>query len=168
MKIIFLDIDGVLNNHQYAQTVHFLYGGNGYGGFARPPFKRHDIKWDPYNAAALKKLMNNSGANIVISSSWRFHHFINDFKSMFQLYGLKPGRIIDVTPDVKGGTIRGDDINAWLNQYNQVDTWKIDNYVILDDNSDFYPDQHLVQTDAMLGLTNLDVDKALKILNGKN
>lgn len=160
MKIIFLDVDGVLNNRQFVRVMHFLYGGNGYGGFARPPFKRQDIKWDLYNVAALKRLMNKSGANIVISSSWRFHHTKNDFKAMFQLYGLKPGRIIDMTPDT--GNIRGDEVNNWLSQ-TDLDIGK---YVILDDNSDFHSDQPLVQTDDDIGLTERDVDEALKILGG--
>jgi len=170
-KVIFLDIDGVLNNASYAKLLHHLYGGNGYGGFAKGRFTTKDIKWDLYNVGALKTLMNKTGAKIVISSTWRYTHSVNSFKDMFQLYGLKAGRIIGLTPDLSHmgitdkfpkGTIRGDDINAYLKDHD------VDNYVILDDDGDFYKDQNLIQTDATYGLTDSDALKAIGILNASN
>ena len=165
MKIIFLDIDGVLNNQDYCKILHHLYGGNGYGGFFRtdkPSTK--DIKWDLRNVDALKTLMDKTGAKIVISSTWRFSHDIATFKYMFQLYGLKP-KIIGLTPDHSRlgirddiGRTRGDEVNAYLSNHD------VDKYVILDDDSDFFPDQNLVRTDHQVGLTNDDVKKAIGFL----
>src|SRR5210317_1410587 len=156
MKIIFLDIDGVLNNDRWASVLNHLYGGNGYGGFVKRNLKRRNIKWDYYNVDNLKTLMDKTGAKIVISSTWRYSHSINDFKVMFQLYGLEP-RIVDITPDLsKTGItdlyirkIRGDEINAWLDDHPDIT-----NYVILDDDSDFHPGQPLVRTDPEYGLTD--------------
>ncbi len=159
MNIIFLDIDGVLNNQTYANILNTLYkNSNGYGGRNKYKLSTKNIKWDLYNVYNLKLLMNK--ANVVISSTWRYTHSINNFKMMFQLYGLKPNKIIGTTPDLRGQilTIRGDDINAYLN------TNSVDKYVILDDGSDFYDDQVLVQTDPKYGFTPTDLDKAMKLL----
>ena len=66
MKLIFLDIDGVLNNEQWyssgkAQIAYLLTGEN-------------DIKaynFDPDNWKWIEKLIQDTGAKIVLSSSWR-------------------------------------------------------------------------------------------------
>lgn len=173
MKIIFLDIDGVLNNQRFATLWNHLYGGNGWGGFFKTTTpKIKDVKWDLYNVGSLKNLLNLTGAKVVISSTWRNHHSLTTFKHIFQLYGLKPGKIIGVTPNLNTRyaysdsyipqAFRGNEVNAWLHNTDR----NIDKYVILDDNSDFYLDQNLVQTDINIGLTDSDVDKAIKILNG--
>ena len=168
-KIIFLDIDGVLNNARYCSVLHHLYGGNGYGGFDKFKLTTKTIKWDLYNVDLLKTLMDKTGAKIVISSTWRHTHSLNHFKTMFQAYGLKVGRLLDVTVDTRYNGIydnsprpgfRGDEVNMWLRDN---DT---DRYVILDDDGDFYPDQNLVQTDPEIGLCDYDIVKAIKILNG--
>jgi hypothetical protein len=105
--------------------------------------------------------MNKTGARIVISSTWRHHNSVDRFKKMFQLYGLKPGRIIGATPDIRSiGSIRGDEVNAWLNDHPEVTR-----FVCLDDDGDFHADQNLVQTDPEFGLTDSDMLKAVEILN---
>lgn len=166
MKVIFLDIDGVLNNAKFASIWRHLYKSNGYGGFytGSKPTKK-DIKWDYYNVDSLKTLMDKTGAKIVISSTWRFTHSINEFKYIFQLYGLKPS-IIDITPDHSRlgiregvGRTRGDEVNAWLNDHD------VDSYVILDDDNDFFPSQNLVLTDDDYGLSDSDMLAAVEILN---
>lgn len=161
MNIIFLDIDGVLNNHRFASLMNQLYGGNGYGGGFRtnnPKYK--DVKWDFYNVGNLKTLMHKTHARIVISSSWRRFHTQDHFKAMFQLYGLPPARIIGNTIlQTLPGWIRGDAINKYISDYN------ITNYVILDDAADFYPGQILVRTDPEYGLTDDNMLTAVSKLN---
>jgi hypothetical protein len=162
MKIIFLDIDGVLNNQRWARVLHNLYGGKGYGGMFRTinP-KWQDVKWDWYNVANLKHLLGQTKAKIVISSSWRRFHTLDQFKRMFQLYGLPQKAVIgETTLKTAPGAIRGDQINKYI-----ADNPDIDNYVILDDNSDFYSGQNLVQTDMQFGLTDKDVLIAISTLN---
>lgn len=169
MNIIFLDIDGVLNNARYCSVLNHLYGGNGYGGFDKLKLTTKTIKWDLYNVDLLKTLMDKTGAKIVISSTWRKTHSLNNFKQMFQVYGLKP-RIVGVTPDnsklgiydhnVREGTgFRGAEVNAYL-----AANPDITDYVILDDDGDFYPGQNLVRTDPEYGLVDYDMLKAIDIL----
>lgn len=163
MKIIFLDIDGVLNNQNWARVLHNLYGGNGYGGMFRTNNpKWNDVKWDWYNVANLKHLLGRTRAKIVISSSWRRFHTLDQFKIMFQLYGLPPKTIIgETTIKTAPGSIRGDQINHYIANTDK----DITNYIILDDNSDFYPGQNLIQIDMKYGLTKKDMLIAVDKLN---
>ena len=62
-KIIFLDIDGVLNTerqHDRCVEAGLAYVDN--FGYA----------FDPVSVANLKRIVDETGADIVISSSWKF------------------------------------------------------------------------------------------------
>lgn len=65
--------------------------------------------------------------------------------------------IIDVTPTLSG--IRGDEVNAWLAKHPEVEK-----YAILDDDSDFYPDQPLFKTSFTGGLTDDIAEKVIEYL----
>ena len=167
MKIIFLDIDGVLNL--------IPQGRDKYGDIFHPHF-----------VANLKRLIDVTGAKIVISSTWRMSGF-DVMKNMWKDRKL-PGDVIGITPigyhlsqrdfnfkKWKDRTMpRGVEIQYWLD--NTKDN--IDNYVILDDDTDmtkFQFDNHYVKTsgnmghpdciDIGYGLTKICTDKAIKILN---
>lgn len=58
MKIIFLDIDGVLNSEVYYRIVDRS--------------KKDWSRFDPKAVELIKKLLNEFSAKIVISSTWRF------------------------------------------------------------------------------------------------
>ena len=143
--VIFLDVDGVLNNgtwamEMYSQGVHVY---------------RNDILYEPA-LERLKKLVETTGAKIVVSSAWRqiptaYGHLL-EWLSKFGL------AVFDKTPYVGG--CRGDDITAWFNR-NPGEY----SYVILDDDDDM--DGHmdrLIRTDFDQGLTDDDVEKALRKL----
>lgn len=159
MKVIFLDIDGVLN--------------------IIPE------EWDEYGAifhkhfeSNLRKIIDNTNAKIVISSTWRFSG-IKVMKEMWKARKLS-GDIIGVTPyllnkDDKLTSIkRGYEIQDYLD--NNPD---IENYVIIDDDSDMLPSQikNFVKTsenidhpdciDIGYGLTNICTEKVINILNNK-
>jgi hypothetical protein len=51
---------------------------------------------------------------------------------------------------------------SWL----EINGPKDAKHVILDDMPDFHPGQPLVQTDARIGVTDADIDKAIAILVG--
>ena len=146
MKVIFLDFDGVI-------TI--------------PP------KW--YLQANLiknvKKIVDATGAKIVVSSSWRSENIEKTKESIIErkrrcprnsmLYWLVDN-LYDVTPWVGLGNGRGGEIQKWLNDHPEVD-----NYVILDDDHDMWNSQmyHFVQTNFEDGLTEVEVKRAIKVLN---
>jgi len=157
MKVIFLDIDGVLN--VYGE------GRDEYG----PGFHKHLVD-------NLKSIIDQTDAKIVISSSWRLSGLIAMEETW--KYRNLPGEIIDITPNLtygeglKSNTPRGEEIKQWLDYHPEVT-----NYVILDDDIDMLPEQlsNFVQTsdnkshpdcvDIGYGLTKICSDKAIEILN---
>ncbi len=162
MKVIFLDIDGVLNSTQTAEDWHLKTGKGGYGGF----FEETDIvtddnvRWGQSLVDNLKKIVDATGARIVISSTWRKHFTCPKFKDMLAIYGWDGAPIYDRTPIMR---IRGQEVKWW------VDKHKPEVYVIIDDYDDFLREQipFFVQTNPDIGLTQEDAQKAITILNTK-
>lgn len=164
-KIIFLDIDGVLN--VYCQD--------------RDEF---GCKFHKHFEDNLRWIINETGAKIVISSSWR-HDGINKMRHMWK-YRKLPGEIIDITPNVtdvvKSGVCefydqvdRGHEIQLWIDNYKE----KITSYCIIDDDNDMLEHQRVnfVRTanntshedcvDIGYGLTKICSRKVIDILNKK-
>lgn len=155
MKLIFLDIDGVLN----------------YDGYSR--FTSTGAMFvDPVLIKRLKKIIDFTGARVVLSSTWRSGIFdIRDGKNNttdardaaeliaeLHKYGVE---IYSATP-LCGPAMRGSEIKMFL------DGWRgenIENFVILDDIPVMYPySGRFVHTDYREGLTEADVDRAIEIL----
>lgn len=151
-KIIFLDIDGVLNVYchnrdEYGCTFHKNLEDN------------------------LKLIIDNTNAKIVISSSWR-DSGLEIMKEMWLFRNLA-GEILDITPYDNEYRIRGNEIDEWLNNNKDL----VSNYVIIDDDSDFLDYQkpfhiktsdnitHSDYIDIGLGLTKECALKAIKMLN---
>ena len=147
-RVIFLDVDGVLNNGSWAMEMY----DKGIRTY------RDDILYEPA-LERLKRLVDATGAMIVVSSSWRQN--ITSFRHLrdwLKMYGMK---ISDITPYVGG--CRGDDITAWFNR--NPGEWS---YAILDDEDDMGEHMdHLVQTDFDVGFTDQDCEKAMIILSGE-
>ena len=149
MKILFLDVDGVLNNDDWMWDMFKAYKVNAY---------KHNI----LNEAALcqlRRIINETDAKIVVSSSWRLVKTdYDDLKRWLKMFGME---VYSETP-YKGG-IREDDIEAWLEEHDDVEQ-----YVILDDEDDMgqlYG--HLVQTNFFEGLTKEDADQCIELLKGE-
>ena len=145
MKVIFLDIDGVLN-HSQSRTHKQVYG------------------IDPDCVGILDSLLDTSGAVVVISSSWRL------WKTPLQIAQLIqtrfPERFIDSTPVHKGASLRGHEIDAWLREH--MLTLEISHFLILDDDSDMLLNQmnNFIQTsDDLGGLQKEHLNDCLAILN---
>lgn len=123
MKVIFLDIDGVLN--VYPQ------GRDDYGSI----FHKHFVD-------NLSWIIEQTGAKIVISSTWRF----SGLDIMIEMWKVRnlPGEVIGITPDFMhqtGTTLqRGKEIIAWIEEWEKINT-KIKSYVIIDDDTDMEPEQ---------------------------
>ena len=140
MKIIFLDIDGVLNNiASLCYHVHI----------------------DPNLVRTLQDVVEQTEAKIVLSSSWRVFGQDN-VEFMLSRLGLHAERL---PPTPRLGGFRGDEVKAWLDQYQEY--YGVTHYVIVDDGSDFLYDQkeYLVQTDSRHGLLRDHGHKMIELLN---
>ena len=137
MKVLLLDIDGVVNNAHTWQR---------YGGF---------IGIDPEMAALVKDIVARvKGLKVVLSSTWRLNR-----KSLEEVKRVV-GKIDDVTPDL--GSSRGLEINAWLSEHPEVER-----YAILDDDSDMLPDQmpNFFKTTWQEGITREIADRVINHYN---
>lgn len=159
MKIIFLDVDGVLNCRGTKARCE------GFTGI------------DKAKVALLKELVDATNAKIVLSSTWRLGYV----KSYNGYYEMQHSRkylerklkahnlsIYDVTPDNgKMGYRRPEEIYDWLSQRDDIT-----NIVIMDDEdfswSEYNMDKYWVEssyTDRNGGINQEHVDKAIHILN---
>lgn len=151
-KIIFLDIDGVLNVYcedrdEYGCTFHKHFEDN------------------------LRYIIEQTDAKIVISSSWRSSG-LEIMREMWEKRGLA-GEIIDITNPIYSDNIRGYEIKECID--NNSD--KILKYCIIDDDSDMLEEQkqYFVQTsnnqdhqdciDIGYGLTKTCAERVVEILN---
>ena len=162
MKVIFLDIDGVLNVYcegrdQFGCTFHSNFVDN------------------------LRNIIEQTGAKIVISSSWRS----DGLKTMQEMWKFRnyPGEVIAITPfswelmdlglfEYYDQIDRGHEIELWLKMHPEVS-----NYVIIDDDNDMLDNQranfvrtannnhHGDHVDVLgYGLTKICSEKVIEIL----
>ena len=167
-KIIFLDIDGVLATPEYLK----------------------DGQWalNPEKQKMLGRILSETDAEIVLSSSWR-RNSLEDTKEYMEEKGfLFVDKLIGVTiraqqfiANGKGGILsmpRGVEIKYWIDTRIHSDhgkNWKrliLDRdytYVILDDDCDMLLEHknNFIRTESSIGLTDEDVEKAIAILNSK-
>ncbi len=164
-KLIFLDIDGVLNDEKYFETISKKC--NSYN--SKKEWKQHQI--NPEKIELLNTVMrvsesNNKSVEIVISSSWRKSTILHDLKYYFTVNGFKfANKIINTTPS--SGPIRGLGIRNFINLYKLQYQIEDDiDYVIIDDDQDMLYEQrnNFVHVDNKIGLSVDDVTKIIKIL----
>lgn len=111
---------------------------------------------DPSAVERIMRIVKETGAEIVVSSTWRFDDNICyklRFMGIPQIYGITPGT---------AKRYRGEEIKLWLDEHPEVT-----NYVIIDDDNDMLDEQypHLVQTSWYEGINDCNVEKAINILN---
>lgn len=153
MKILFLDIDGVVNCQTTAQR------------------HRGAIGIDPYLALLVDRIVHATGCKIVLSSTWRL------WEQGREEVRKQVGEFIDVTPsflrsmehggfitrdeyDGKGGytsCARGYEIQDWLDRHPEITR-----YAILDDDSDMLARQipNFFKTTWKEGITD-EISKAV-------
>lgn len=164
MKVIFLDLDGVLTNY-------------------RTRYK----KFDEECVDCLNHILQTTGALIVITSSMRV---MNGFDKVVELckFGImhecwkddsfqmphilmKAERIIDLAPIIPCynqlnepifAVNRGKEITQWLDGRDDIDR-----YVVIDDDDNFVQEHvnYLIKVDPMTGLTENDCFKAINLLS---
>lgn len=175
MKVLFLDIDGVLNsdnwfgyrlycikNNMYDRVLNFIDTND--------ENTEHTLTMiDDRAIANLNRIVEETGCKVVLSSSWRSSW---ESENVFTQYILKlkgfKYELYDVTPRLwhkEFGTQRGEEIQAWMNK--ELEKNEIESYVILDDDFDMLPEQmnNFIHIDGQVGLTDKDVFTAIKILN---
>ena len=148
MRIVFLDIDGVLNSDAWdnkRQTTS--------NDFLKDQF-------DPEAINLLNELLERIDAQIVLASTWRLNFDLEQMNELFSSIGIKRG-IVSFTPNLNAGA-------GYLTRGNEVLKWIIDNkniikskplsysdYIILDDKADYLISQtnNFFQTDKTVGLT---------------
>lgn len=158
MKIIFLDIDGVLNSRRSAY---------GLGGMPHRLDRDHLRLFDPVAVGLIRNLCTETVAQIVLSSSWRILHKWAAVGSALNL------PIIGETPrgsfmrtasgfEIEIGQTRGHEIAAWMQANGTPDS-----YAIVDDDSDMLPEQmpYFVKTSHDEGLLYAQYEALLKLLS---
>lgn len=166
MKLIFLDIDGVLNSDAWDQTDRYKIETAGMSD-VEIMLIAHHTHLDPKALNLINDLVNRSGAEVIISSTWRTKYKPDVLTDMMQKRGAT-FVIKDSTPILFGRMSeripRGKEISTYIDSLDE----RPESFVILDDRSDMiYLQNSLVLTDIRFGITMADVEKALKILNGK-
>lgn len=162
-KYIFLDFDGVITT----QKSHYR------------------LDQDAINK--LGKIIEETDAKIVVTSSWRMNSVEATKKELSTISSHVPfpfpfvDRIVGVTirayhyikGDIHLDIPRGVEIKQWIDTHILSDNGKNWNfkkkyaYVILDDDSDmlFEHRHNFIKTDTLLGLSDENVKQAIKILN---
>ena len=138
MKVIFLDIDGVLNSD------------------ATPNPRKFPYIVDNGLLARFKELVRRAGAKVVLSSTWRVDPV-----------GLLAARhyevpFDDICPDIPDAP-RCEEMQAWLRQNPEVTR-----YVVLDDDDDCLDELPLFQPSSKTGLTDEIADGIEEFLAGRS
>lgn len=165
MKTLFLDIDGVLNHRVDAEVDHTMLL-QVHNQMRR--FRRDDVylrlKWlQPTAVARVNQILDATGAQLIISSTWRKLNTQEELQILLGVRGLSH-QIMGMTPVLPPKHFmeqvpRGEEIGAWLADHPEVTS-----FAILDDDwVDPYKAQH-VWVHPHQALTDENVAKAIALL----
>lgn len=162
--ILFLDIDGVLNAHEFDPEA--LCG------------QIHEEK-----IHRLNRVLRETGAKVVVSSAWRYivhrgEMTLDGLEWLFRSHGMIAGRLTGVTdPDTmmpSGYNGRPESWPVENERGGQITKWLIDNgwvkrYAVVDDLDLGISDSGhpFVQTDGKLGLTDGDASNLIRLLTAQ-
>ena len=135
--MIFLDIDGVL-----------------------APIRRWDRygDLDPKCVQVLNEIAAGGGADVVVSSTWRYGKTVAELQEILEAAGFT-GSVVDKTPIGTLGAARGEEIAAWLAEH------AVSGYVIIDDHVNMGDLRaRLVLTHPAHGLQPADTLRAIATL----
>jgi hypothetical protein len=187
LKLLFLDMDGVLNNLPF-QHEH--------------PFLQWDETIDPKNIDRLERVLKATGALIVISSAWRHEHDATSMQEILRKFGASSANVIGVTPSLGWDYPRAAEIGLFLETL-FIENIPVEAVAAVDDmaifewdesmfstsqlqdalsnamagNEDALPDvsamerlpqEAFVRTKMATGLTDEDADKLIAILGRKS
>lgn len=167
MNLIFLDIDGVFNNH--------------------PPLcvDSQCGTIDRDKVRLFNEVLRRTGANVVLSSAWRYFFYrgemsLRGIEWLLRSHGMMSGRLIGITD---ADTLvrcekwdygkpwpmtdeRGSQITKYLERF-RSDGGEVKKYVVVDDlDLGIVAAGHpFVRTDGNVGLTEADCRKMVELLN---
>lgn len=184
-KVLFLDIDGVLQpgssqeRFKHINEMDTLYKklfdeyGVDYSSYFKYDVAAVYYDWDKESLRELRRILDTTGAKIVISSDWRQRKPISCLQNFFRIYGMAD-YVVDYTPDFdheackefrktekyKGVyECRCIEILEYVKKHPEIKKW-----VALDDLSlDHYLKDNAVVT-STYKLVKVDADKCIEIL----
>ena len=174
MRIIFLDIDGVLNHHQFYKERHKERHKERLENPDREKlsdFEHNCDEIDSNSVELLNEIVEKTDVKFVISSTWRILHSLEEIQSYLSHHNFK-GEIIGKTPRGCGNCLRGNEILDWMKANEDVmgaPYHEYTSYLILDDDSDmlYWQRNNFINIDRYVGLTPKNVYKAVRFLEGK-
>lgn len=144
MKVIFLDVDGVLNHRRWIQDNCAVD-------------RMHAL--DPECLRRLAQIVRVTKAHIVVSSTWRLGiTSLLALKDQLESHGMF---IYSTTPDSPTG-VRHKEIQTWLDCNSQVEA-----FAILDDDRDADVGHSFFRTKFDSGLTDEIAEEVIRHLNPK-
>lgn len=159
-KTIFLDMDGVLNS---------LSVMRGYSDTDPSDAAYYQPEILPDCVRAFNRIIGETEAKIVLSSSWRYmihggSMTLQGFQYLLKTHGVR-GWLIGMTRQDKDDEPRWFQIRDWLRENRPTEG--VQRYCILDDDPDAFGGnyEHGVRTNGN-GLTEDDARTAIRILNG--
>jgi hypothetical protein len=167
-KIIFLDIDGVLCTAKTCaeskqrwmarkKADEIIIAGDELSRIG-------DDSLDSRAVAELDRICAATGAEIVVSSSWRISHGYEGVRRVLEHYGFKHGdRVIGQTPNLNGH--RGTEIARWVDENAAGDA----RVCVIDDDDQVEPfvgrNVWIARGFERDGMTERYADKAIRMLN---
>lgn len=155
MRIVFLDLDGVMNSGNYFEHRRWDV-------VTDPKYGNDFREIDPKAIETLNEFYEETNAKVVLSSSWRSSAFEDN---LLEKCGYK-GEVIDTTPHLNCRySVRGVEILAWLKE-NTDNYSDFKQYVIFDDDGDmlYWQRNHFFQTTFESGLTRSITYRASRFL----
>lgn len=172
MKILFLDIDGVLNDfddsHLTREERKILLNKE------LSSVERQQVHLDSKLILRLNHIVQETQCKIVLSSAWRNWFNLDDIHEMFSNRGFLLERSIWIgKTDHFLGADRGIEILKFLVDRFENNEEMPESFCIVDDMSDMEPfveqiQNRFVQTDDRFGLSDDDAEKIISLLNNQN
>ena len=151
-KIIFLEFFGVMITDRHQSQL--MASGS-------PLRDEYGLIFDPECVENLKQIVDSTGADIVVISTWKVGLRLKGIRQMWDDRCL-PGKVVGVTPNIDPAS-RGNEIAVWLDA--QTDAVR---YVIIDDIAFLFREEqmpHLFKVDERTGLDSETAKKAAEYLN---
>lgn len=146
--VLFLDIDGVLNGHEYDREAE--------SSTLRPAL-----------VARLNRILAETDCAVVLSSAWRYMVLngamtLNGFGYLLRTHGVRiGGGLVGATgrdPQTEDPEERGRLIQAW------VTANRVERFAVVDDMAGGFTGLPIVRTDGARGLTDADADALIALL----